>query len=145
MSEIIWAMNSRYDTASDLTGYIRRYASEYLEEHNKTLKFSSAGITHELAMSGEKRRNLFLVTKEILHNYIKYADSNELQITVSMNDNILTIEFLEIGNTGFDWEVAVDKGNGLFNINNRMKNIGGFISQEQSKLGYSTTLTYPYQ
>ncbi|MGB3226675.1 MAG: histidine kinase dimerization/phosphoacceptor domain-containing protein, partial [Saprospiraceae bacterium] len=29
MSEIIWAMNTRYDTLENLLAYIRRYASEY--------------------------------------------------------------------------------------------------------------------
>src|SRR6187549_1419839 len=29
MSEIIWAMNARFDNADSLTSYLRRYASEY--------------------------------------------------------------------------------------------------------------------
>src|SRR5690606_7457977 len=29
MSEIIWAMNARYDSTENLTGYLRRYATEY--------------------------------------------------------------------------------------------------------------------
>ena len=76
MSEIIWAMNSRFDTAENLVGYLRRYASEYLEEHQIPLKFI-AGAEHldKITMGGEKRRNVFLVFKEMLHNGVKYSRS----------------------------------------------------------------------
>ncbi len=142
MSEIIWAMNSRYDTASDLTGYIRHYASEFLEEHDKTITFSSKGISHKIEISGEKRRNIFLVTKEILHNFIKYAQVDEMQINVKLEDNNLSIIFLEVGNHSFDKETAQEKGNGLFNMTKRMTDIGGAITQTTTTEGLRTTLHY---
>ncbi len=143
MSEIIWAMNSRNDTASDLVGYIRRYASEYLEEHKKILSFSSQGITNELEISGEKRRNLFLVTKEILHNFIKYAGVEEMNIDISANQQELQIQYLELGSVGFNPADHEETGHGLYNMKNRMDAIGGQIIYEQTKEGMKTTLSYP--
>ena len=142
MSEIIWAMNSRYDTASDLTGYIRHYASEFLEEHSKTITFSSKGISHKIEISGEKRRNIFLVTKEILHNFIKYALVDEMQINVILEDNNLSLAFLEVGNHSFDNKTAHEKGNGLFNMTKRMTDIGGTITRMTTAEGLRTTLHY---
>ncbi|MBK7008303.1 MAG: hypothetical protein IPH36_06580 [Saprospiraceae bacterium] len=54
MGEIIWAMNSRFDNAESLAAYIRRYASEYLEEHHIDLSFSVDGGQDATTLSGEK-------------------------------------------------------------------------------------------
>ena len=67
MSEIIWAMNSRYDSMDDLVSYLRRYAVDFLEKHQKQLVFQSDIGAVPLELTGEKRRNIFLVIKELLH------------------------------------------------------------------------------
>src|SRR5687768_6170787 len=43
MSEIIWAMNSRFDNTENLIGYLRRYASEYLDERQMPFTFEAVG------------------------------------------------------------------------------------------------------
>ncbi|MFI5405623.1 MAG: triple tyrosine motif-containing protein, partial [Nitrososphaerales archaeon] len=127
MSEIIWAMNSRYDNAESLTGYLRRYASEFLEEHKLPLKFSVMGDQlAEMSIGGEKRRNLFLVFKEILHNTVKYSSAQQVEINVDVQDE-LKIRISEIGGKGFNPSDSIDKGNGLYNCNKRMASIHGSI------------------
>jgi signal transduction histidine kinase len=143
MSEIIWAMNSRYDTASDLVGYIRRYASEYLDIHNKELVFESDALEEDLEISGEKRRNIFLVTKEILHNFVKYAGVRTVQIRIMSNKDQFDIQFLEPGNPGFEFNEASTKGNGLYNMDKRMKRMDGSITRETTEKGLMTTISYP--
>lgn len=132
MSEIIWAMNSRFDTADNLVGYLRRYASEYLEEHQLPLKFvSGADQLDQVSMGGEKRRNLFLVFKEMLHNTVKYAGAERLEIEIIANHQ-LQIHIAEIGGKGFDPEVASDRGNGIFNCKKRMDSAGGELTFEKT-------------
>lgn len=132
MSEIIWAMNSRFDTADNLVGYLRRYASEYLEEHQIPLKFiAEAEHLDKIAMGGEKRRNVFLVFKEMLHNGVKYSAAERIEVRIEGNHQ-LHIEISEIGGKGFDPELAKEKGNGLFNCGKRMDSVGGQLTFEKT-------------
>lgn len=132
MSEIIWAMNSRFDNIENLTGYLRRYASEFLEEHKIPLQFETSenGLTNE-EIGGEKRRNLFLVFKEVLHNTIKYSNAKAVQILMNIDDHFV-IKISEIDGIGFDPVVATDKGNGLYNCQKRMDMIQGTISYSKT-------------
>jgi signal transduction histidine kinase/ligand-binding sensor domain-containing protein len=132
MSEIIWAMNSRFDSADNLIGYLRRYASEYLEEHQVPLKFIS-GAEHldQVSMGGEKRRNVFLVFKEMLHNAVKYSGAQRLEIEITTNHQ-LVIHIAEIGGKGFDPALASDRGNGIFNCRRRMESAGGELTFEKT-------------
>ncbi len=132
MSEIIWAMNSRFDSAENLVGYLRRYASEYLEEHQLPLKFIS-GSEHldQVSMGGEKRRNVFLVFKEMLNNAVKYSGAERLEIEITTNHQ-LVIHIAEIGGKGFDPALASDRGNGIFNCRKRMDSAGGELTFEKT-------------
>lgn len=128
MSEIIWAMNSRFDNTENLIGYLRRYASEYLDEHHIALEFIIEDLSGSNgAIGGEKRRNLFLVFKEILHNSVKYSSADTIQILIKAED-LFEIHISEIGGKGFDPDLAQEKGNGLYNCTKRMNLIGGTIS-----------------
>lgn len=143
MSEIIWAMNSRYDTASDLSGYVRRYASEFVQEYDKELKFTTEGLALDTELSGEKRRAIFLVVKEILHNFVKYANVSTVTITIKNDNQTLSLEILENDAKGFDPELCKEKGNGLFNMKKRITSIGGNLDQRQTDRGMLSVISYP--
>jgi len=143
MSEIIWAMNSRFDNAENLIGYLRRYASEYLEEHHLPLKFVIADDhLQEISIGGEKRRNLFLVFKEVLHNTVKYANAERVEIKVHTGDQIM-ISISEIGGKGFDPAISSEKGNGIYNCNKRMSGIQGHIAYEKSEESMNIIISAP--
>src|SRR5690606_22154964 len=57
MSEIIWALNSRFDTTENLIGYLRRYIVEYLEEHRIPYDLNIENDITDIPVTGEKRRN----------------------------------------------------------------------------------------
>ncbi len=131
MSEIIWAMNSRFDNTENLIAYLRRYASEYLDQYQINVEFitpgEEAGVKN---IGGEKRRNVFLVFKELLHNTVKYSKAYSVKIKMDW-DNAFSINISEIGGIGFDPVLAMEKGNGLFNCRRRMEAIGGRIVFER--------------
>lgn len=132
MSEIIWAMNSRFDDAENLAGYLRRYASEYLEDHSIPFSFDIDNEQLEnINVRGEVRRNLFLVFKEVLHNTVKYSGATEVIVQLQVDDHV-TIKVSEIGAKGFDPISSEEKGNGLYNIKKRMDAIQGRIAYEKS-------------
>ena len=144
MSEIIWAMNSRFDTAESLSGYVRRYASEYLEEYDIDLVFHES-VTTSFAISAEKRRNVFLVIKEILHNTVKYSGAHAVDLSIEAGDTALSVKLKEKGGRGFDPEQTMEKGNGLYNIQKRMKAIDGQIEFLRGDEGMTFTLRVPFE
>jgi signal transduction histidine kinase len=143
MSEIIWAMNSRFDNAESLIAYLRRYALEYLAEHQIPVTFNSHDVEDmPIAITGEKRRNIFLVVKEILHNTVKYSGAESVQMEISAN-GAFSLRIRELGGKGFDAYVARDRGNGLYNADRRMKSIGGVIEYEKKEESMDIALTVP--
>lgn len=126
MSEIIWAMNSRFDNFGGLISYIRRYVLEYLEDHGMENNFVVEDCEESWPISGEKRRNIYLVVKEILHNSVKYSKASCIRICINtVNKFEMTID--EVDGVGFDADKIAENGNGIYNIQKRMDKIGGSI------------------
>ncbi len=138
MGEIIWAMNSRFDNAESLAAYIRRYASEYLETYQIPFVFKDHTTHPTLPLSGEKRRVLFLVIKELLHNAIKYANCKAIRIEIYSQPQT-KIVFTEVDAKGFDPLQIKTQGNGLFNMNKRITGIHGTLTHE--RLGHDMVST----
>jgi signal transduction histidine kinase len=148
MREIIWAMNSRFDNAEDLIGYLRRYALEFLTERNVQVEFRDPGIQdlHQIATQGEKRRTLFLVFKEVLHNLVKHSGATAVTISIALSDK-LSIHIQEMDGKGFDQDVEKGRGNGMSNIEKRMQSISGAVAFTRTAngmgVGLSVGLTVP--
>ena len=135
MSEIIWAMNTRFDNSLHLVAYIRRYVSVLLEDHNVPLRFQDRTNDDSFVINGIKRRSIFLALKEALNNSIKHSNSSAIEFTIFKERNSLRIDLHEIGGIGFDFDESVEKGNGLFNIKKRMK-VFGSISFRYTDQGF---------
>ena len=141
MGEIIWAMNSRFDNTESLAAYIRRYASEYLETYQIPFVFKDHTSHPTLSLSGEKRRVLFLVIKELLHNAIKYAQCEAIHIDI-YDQPQTKIVFTEVGAKGFDPANVKSLGNGLFNMNKRIAGIHGTLIQERIDRDMVSTIVW---
>ncbi len=143
MSEIIWAMNSRFDNIEGLVGYIRRFAVEYLEDHHMDSQFFSDTSEDKIKISGEKRRNIYLVIKELLNNAVKYSHASKIIIEVQ-TEEAFSITIKEINALGYDPLVKMKEGNGLYNIQKRMKQIGGKITFIREGNDMVATVSLPY-
>ena len=126
MSEIIWAMNAGFDTLDNLVAYTRRYTYEYLEDYAIDLIFRTQGDIAGIDISGEKRRNIFLVIKEALHNAVKHSNADKINIRFDMKDNQLSIYISDNG-IGLPDEIRLN-GNGLKSMRSRIENMGGRIT-----------------
>lgn len=142
MSEIIWAMNSRFDNVEGLIGYIRRYVAEFLEDHNIDHTFVADDIKQNINLSGEKRRNIYLVIKELLNNAVKYSGSQKIRIEVVSYPDLF-VKIIESGGKGFNPEESNSRGNGLYNIHKRLEQIGGSILFYRTISGMEITVSLP--
>jgi signal transduction histidine kinase len=95
-------------------------------------------------VTAEKRRNVFLAVKEILHNTVKYSGARTVRIDVTFMET-LCVTITEINVAGFDAQVAMERGNGLYNMQKRMKAIGGDISFLRQNNDMTIKLTIPLE
>lgn len=140
MNEIIWSMNSEYDTLDDLVTYTRQHVVEFLEDRSLQYCFNIPEPVPPMHLSGEQRRNIYLVTKECLHNIVKHACATSVNISFNINDH-LQITIHDNGK-GFDENKKRRFGNGLKNMCKRMESIGGSFTIMNDK-GTTVKLACP--
>jgi signal transduction histidine kinase len=131
MGEIVWALNEKNDSLSDLLSYTRSYAMEYLSQSGIRCSIDFPEVLPAAFVTGEFRRNIFLSVKEILHNIVKHAQANHVNIAIQINQS-LCIDISDNG-VGFDLTRIRPYSNGLINIRKRMKDIGGMMAIENIK------------
>ncbi len=124
ISEIIWTMNPQKDNLESLVAHIRRFATEYLEMNGIEVTIEFPDEIPARSVSDEYRRNIFLVIKEAVNNITKYSKATRVQLSMKLEKRTAGIEIHDNG-TGFSLKEKQNWGNGLRNMNQRMKDVGG--------------------
>jgi signal transduction histidine kinase/ligand-binding sensor domain-containing protein len=123
MGEIVWALNEKNDTLSDLLSYTRAYAVEYLAQNGIQCQVKTPDNIPADFVTGEFRRNIFLTVKEALHNIVKHSQANSACITVTDSKG-LELRISDNG-IGFDPGQTRPFSNGIANMKKRIAEIGG--------------------
>jgi signal transduction histidine kinase len=123
MNAIVWSMNSSNDTLDSLISYIRAYSIEFFDGTQIECKVNMPEEIPLQEISGDKRRNIFLCVKESLNNALKHSKASRIKIDIEINHK-LQIQIADNG-AGIEHEKIRRFGNGLKNIERRMKGIGG--------------------
>jgi signal transduction histidine kinase len=126
MDQIIWALNPKNDNLEGLAGYIRRFASEYLEPTPIECVFNFPEEMPDWALSVEERRNIYLVIRESLHNVAKHSGATRVELKLKVENLRFKISVKDNGH-GFELEKLEFPGNGIVNMKKRMNDIGGEI------------------
>lgn len=130
MSEIIWAMNSGFDTLPNLIAYCRNYIKKQCQTYEWQYQENVINEIPSIEFSGQQRRNIFLVVKEALNNSAKYAEANHIIFNVNINNSILEIQLSDDGK-GFETS-SNEFGNGLNNMAKRISDINGQFQISQN-------------
>ena len=126
MSDIIWAINPDNDDWSKILPRFRRYASDLCE--SKSIKyFINIGELPQKfkKLPMERRRNLWLIYKEIITNAVKHSGCSLIEINIEFNENEFLLSISDNG-SGFDKNLK-SEGNGLKNIYSRIESLNGKI------------------
>jgi signal transduction histidine kinase len=140
MGEIVWALNEKNDSLSDLLSYTRAYAVEYLTQNGIQCRVMIPDEFPAILVSGEFRRNIYLVVKEALHNIVKYAQATLVTINIETGKKLIVT--IQDNGIGFNQNETRPYSNGLINIKKRMKDIGGAVQIESTE-GTNICLTVP--
>ncbi|HSQ76312.1 MAG TPA: ATP-binding protein, partial [Bacteroidota bacterium] len=144
MSDIIWSVTPENDSWEVTLPRFRRYASDLCE---------SKGIRHHIEIPStldvktiamERRRNLWLVYKEMVTNAVKHSGCSELSIRIGAGHRELHLEIADNGK-GFDPDRPNDR-HGLRNIRTRVAALKGeAVLNTAPGEGTVWTLTIPLQ
>ena len=126
MNDIIWTIKSDNNSLPDILGYIRKQVAEMLDNVGIDYQFDFPKHPADIIMKNEQKRNLLLISKEAVHNVIKHSGATRVTIIVSQNEKYLQLSFSDNGK-GFSNNATNYFGNGLKNIQQRVKQIGGNI------------------
>ena len=124
MNTIVWALNTENDTLQNLGEYIKEYGFSFFE--NSPVEFTSNLVEDagNIQLSGLQRKNIFLCVKESLHNIYKHSGAKNASVQTVLSGNSLTVTISDDGK-GMGHQNPF--GNGVKNIQKRMKEINGEV------------------
>jgi signal transduction histidine kinase len=128
MNEIIWSINTKNDSLPNLVAYIRSHIVSYLEPFNIESRVNIPEEMPNKEISGESRRNIFLVVKESMNNVVKHAQATRVTVSFCVGKH-LDITITDDG-VGIDEHKIKPYSNGIRNMRERMENIGGTFSMK---------------
>jgi signal transduction histidine kinase len=124
MDEVVWMVNSRRDTLRDFVNFACKHAQRFLAQTAIRCRLDVAGDLPEALFELPLRRNLLLGVKEALNNAVKYSNATEVLLRIRRRGQTLLV-VIEDNGEGFDLAQVDPSRNGLNNMIERMKEVGG--------------------
>lgn len=131
LGELIWTHNPSNDSLLKLLWYLREHLSGIFEGTSTTFQILIPENISDRPLQVEWRRNVFLITKEALHNALKHAHATLVDLTVKVSHDSLIIGIRDNG-VGFNIEEKMSKGNGLSNMEKRANACGAKLTIESN-------------
>ncbi len=138
LSEIVWALNPTNDTLEEFGSYLSQRAINFLQKADIRCRIDIPPVLPDKKTSYEMRRNILMIMNEVLNNIVKHADASIVTIQLSVKKDDLFILITDDGR-GFDIDNIRKYGNGLKNIERRIKSIDGKYSIE-TKISAGTAI-----
>lgn len=139
MSDIVWVVNPTRDTLYDLIVRLKDMYGELFADMNVILNTPDLYTLESIKLPMDYRQNIYLMLKESINNCIKHSKCKKIDLIVTRDKNDIKIKLVDNG-IGFDVENR-KFGNGLNNIVERGKNIGGSV-KIKSEIGIGTTIEF---
>ncbi|UEG49192.1 tetratricopeptide repeat protein [Ferruginibacter lapsinanis] len=139
MSEIVWSLNPENKTLDLLFAYLREQLNKLLEYSGIIFTIDFPETTSVVILSNEQRRALLLITKEIVHNAVKYSKAKRIDIKAVLVGQQLTFTVKDDG-IGFDTTQHFS-GNGMKNIKHRIQEVNGTLTID-SAINEGSSFTY---
>ncbi|HEX3383869.1 MAG TPA: two-component regulator propeller domain-containing protein, partial [Mucilaginibacter sp.] len=123
--DVLWALNPQSDNLYEILTHIKDFGNELFTD--TAISFEFNGIDESLSyirLPMEYSRNIPMIFKELLNNVLKHAHADH--VTLSLNNIDRSSIHLTLKDNGCGFEQAeARKGQGINNVNTRIKRIGG--------------------
>ena len=143
MDEIVWAVSPEKDRLENFVHYLSAFTEELLSATHLTYRLDFPKEVPEFFLPADVRHNLFLAAKEALHNAVKHSRGTTVHVGLSLTGELLEVSVRDDG-VGFAPAAASEEGDGLRNLCERLRAIGGTCAvQSQPGQGTSIHLLVP--
>lgn len=126
MSDIVWAINPSNDSIEKVFLRMKEFAAEMLEPAKINYYFKVEGSLGKSILNLEERKDLYMIFKEAINNAVKYSEATEINISLTLHNNILQLQVTDNGK-GFN-SANNYNGNGLKNMNSRALAMGATLT-----------------
>jgi signal transduction histidine kinase len=124
MDEVVWVVNSGRDTLRDFATFACKHAQRFLDPTPIRCRLDVETDLPEGVFELPVRRNLLLAVKEALNNAAKYSGASELLLRIHRRGQTVLV-VVEDNGVGFNQQLADATRNGLSNMAQRMREVGG--------------------
>lgn len=122
MNDIVWAVNPKNDYFENILQRMQYFAGELLSGKNILLQFNVDENVKNIKLPMAKRKNFYLIFKEAINNAYKYANSQEVNVSIAQQTQGIVMIITDDGK-GFEVAKKSAVGNGLKNMQTRAKEI----------------------
>lgn len=124
MDEVVWMVNSKRDTLRDFVNFACKHAQRFLSSSPIRCRLDVDATLPDVVLELPVRRSLLLGVKEALNNAAKHSQASEVFLRIHVRGGSLTV-VVEDDGVGFEIESADPLRNGLTNMREGLKDIGG--------------------
>ncbi len=126
MNDAVWSIDSRYDSAVSLLDRLRDHAHEVLPPAGLELDFEADASLATTVVPLATRQALYYIYKEALHNVVKHAQAQLVQVRIRLQGRQLELEVRDDGR-GLP-AAGRPGGQGLPNMRMRTQTVGGVLT-----------------
>jgi signal transduction histidine kinase len=139
---VVWVVNAKNDTLSSLIEYLASNAEEFLAMAEVRCRVEMPAQTPDRKLPAEVRHDVLLAVREAFNNAVRHGRPSQVRLRFILSKDNLEILVQDDGR-GFEM-ATVSPGNGLGNIQERMRRVGGSCRIESApERGTSITLKLP--
>ena len=148
MSDAVWSIDARYDSAQSLLERLRDHAHEVLPAAGLELDFAAGAGVATAALPLVVRQTLYYIYKEALHNVVKHAQARQVGVRLRLRGAALELEVRDDGR-GFGAAAGAGRaggragGQGLLNMQMRARAVGGAVTFDGSGPGAVVVVRLP--
>jgi signal transduction histidine kinase len=141
LDEVVWTTDPRNDSLPRVVAYLCDYAESFLSPTGINFRLDAPAPAElpAINLTAPQRHNLLLATKESLNNAVRHARARTIGLKMRIQDHALVVQIWDNGR-GFDPKGNRSSGNGLSNLESRMKLLQG-SAEIRSRAGEGTTVT----
>lgn len=142
MRDAVWIMDSSRDSWQSLKERIQEFAYEILTPKDIAFSLKSKGSKKEEPLASNVRRQLYLITKEALANAVKHApNATWVKVDFQLSKTRIKLTIENDGLMAISGKTSA--GNGLRNMQQRAKDLGGTLSTERIGDRFSISFSGP--
>lgn len=121
LRDSVWLIQPNNDSFEKLFDKIYNFAQRVLRAEQIELVYDNQlQGKKDWKISMERRRNVYLIIREAIHNIVKHAKATQVQISIKREDEGVRVVIADNG-IGFIEEEIEESGNGLLNFRQRAK------------------------